>query len=153
MLPLDIVWGREVSRSFLKKKAWFLFTLVVFTVGQSILQHVISNNKTQRDNQRYAVFSCRIFIYVMGMPGFIYKLFNLWITACRTKEFIRVGGMPPILSYMLGWHFCASFLLTLMLMLMITLEPVIGCWDQGLRAETLFSAACPEANIFSVSIF
>ena len=75
MLPLDIVWGREASRSFLKKKAWFLFTLKVFTVGQSILQHVIFNNKTQRDNQRYAVLACRIFTYVMSMPGFSYKLF------------------------------------------------------------------------------
>ena len=43
VLLSDLVWGRVASRSFLKER--YLFTLMIFIVCQSILQHVTSDNK------------------------------------------------------------------------------------------------------------
>ena len=38
-LPSDAVWGRVAQRTFMFRKSWFLFTLVVFIAGQSILKY------------------------------------------------------------------------------------------------------------------
>ena len=77
VLLSDLMWGRVACRSFRRNTAWFLFTLVVFIVGHSVLQlHVTFNNKAQRGNQRYVVFGCRMVIFVMSMPGFIYQHFS-----------------------------------------------------------------------------
>ena len=35
----DTVWGRVAQRTSMFRKSWFLFTLVVFIAGQSILKY------------------------------------------------------------------------------------------------------------------
>merc|ERR1719253_31305 len=66
----DTVWGRLAQRTFLFRKSWFLFTLVVFIAGQSILKHLNEGENTE--SERLLVFSFRAFIYTFSMTQLLY---------------------------------------------------------------------------------
>lgn len=55
----DMVWERVAFRTFLSGKLWFLFTLVVFVLSQSILNHTQPHGADGPPAERIAIFSCR----------------------------------------------------------------------------------------------
>merc|ERR1719337_291720 len=46
VLVADIIWTKVAYRSFLYGKSWFFFTLVIFIVSQSILEHIRAGDPT-----------------------------------------------------------------------------------------------------------
>merc|ERR1719424_1174374 len=50
----DTVWAGLAQRAFFFRKSWFLFTLIVFIGGQSILKHLHDGDNT--DAERILLF-------------------------------------------------------------------------------------------------
>merc|ERR1719158_65922 len=66
----DTVWARLAQRTFLFRKSWFLFTLLVFIAGQSILKHLNEGENTELE--RNMVFGFRAFIYIFSLTQLLY---------------------------------------------------------------------------------
>merc|ERR1719482_919126 len=63
VLLADLVWSRVAMRSFIQRKAWFMFTLFIFVISQSILKG-LAEDDTENDSLRLAMFAFRVFIYL-----------------------------------------------------------------------------------------
>merc|ERR1719482_1166674 len=63
VLLSDLVWSRVAMRSFIQRKAWFMFTLFIFVISQSILKG-LAEDDTENDSLRLAMFAFRVFIYL-----------------------------------------------------------------------------------------
>merc|ERR1719352_1506150 len=66
VLLADLVWTRVALRSFIQRKLWFVFTLLVFVISQSIIKGLAAGNQEAED-LRYATFALRLFIYLFSM--------------------------------------------------------------------------------------
>jgi len=126
----DLVWSRVASSTFLNRKAWFLTTLAVFTLGQSILQHINEDRSAPKSEEnRIAIFACRLFIYAFSMMGFLFKHASKMFKSFRTRDFIKCFGIVPIPKYLFHWQDSVELLLALSLVAMLALEPVVWCAD------------------------
>jgi len=139
VLVSDLVWGRVAYRSFLFGKSWFFFSLLVFIVAQSILANIDANKRG--DGDRITVFACRCFIYLCSMTQLLYSHIREFVTAYKTKDTCKILCIP-IPKYLKQWEDAASFCLTLSLIVMLSLEPILWCWQyqNGVFAEE----HCPE---------
>jgi len=155
LLLTDMVWSKVASRTFLYNKSWFLFTLIVFLLSQSILEHINEGNKSLAE--RSALFGCRIFIYLFSMGvNFLFHVKSLYLSI-RKKDFSWYG-VVPVPVYLENWQDSASLLLTVLLILMVATEPIFHCVgnDEGnFTGSGLFTEECPEAKAsrFSYSVF
>merc|ERR1719269_127678 len=66
----DIVWSRVAMRSFIQRKSWFVFTLFMFVISQSIIKGSLEENP-DHEGTRYSIFVFRVFIYLFSMGGMI----------------------------------------------------------------------------------
>merc|ERR1719171_3277216 len=98
----DTVWGRLAQRTFLFRKSWFLFTLVVFISGQSILKHLNEGENTA--TERTLVFAFRAFIYTFSMTQLLYTHITKCFRQIREKKLVRLGGWIPIPAYLKSWQ-------------------------------------------------
>merc|ERR1711988_434639 len=138
----DTVWGRLAQRTFLFRKSWFLFTLVVFIGGQSILKHLNEGENSQ--TERILVFSFRAFIYTFSMTQLLYTHMTKCFRQIREKKIVWLYGWFPIPAYLRSWQDSAGFALLVMLTMMLILEPILWCinHDQGKQ----FFEECEEAD-------
>jgi len=152
VLVADIVWSRVAYRSFLWGKSSFLFTVAVFLVSQSILEH--HNNGDNGAAGRWAVFLCRAFIYLLSMSTLLYGHIVDTISAYKKKDTIRIGCIP-IPRYLRQWQDAASFCLTMSLVGMLVLEPIFWCFEAAGEHNKLFWERCPDrANLrFPYTVF
>jgi len=123
VLVIDIVWNRVAFRTFLYGRVWFLLTLVIFIISQSIFEKI--GDKTNGMAERIVVFCCRLFIYVLSMGAFIYSHVGSICKDVRAKDFAKVLGAIPVPSYLLQWQDGANAVLTLLLILMFVNEPIL----------------------------
>merc|ERR1719436_562229 len=63
VLLSDTVWARIASRAFLFRKLWFLLTLIMFIISQSVLENHGKHDGTREEGVRIALMVCRCFIY------------------------------------------------------------------------------------------
>jgi len=138
----DIVWGQVAQRTFLFRKSWFLFTLVVFIAGQSILKHLHDGENT--DTERVMLVSFRAFIYLFSMTELLYTHFTKCLKYVRKKKFIWLFGVVPIPSYLKSWQDSASFGLMTSLTFMLILEPILWCVNHDGGKQ--FYEKCQEAD-------
>merc|ERR1711988_1274007 len=147
----DTVWGRLAQRTFLFRKSWFLFTLVVFIAGQSILKHLHGgeNNATERN----LIFGFRAFIYTFSMTQLLWTHVTKCIRQLRKKDIIWIYGVIPMPAYLKSWQDSAGFCLMVALAMMLILEPIIWCFEHSGGKQ--FYEECPEAEDVSMpySIF
>merc|ERR1719181_2241560 len=138
----DTVWGRLAQRTFLFRKSWFLFTLVVFIAGQSILKHWNEGENTAME--RNMVFGFRAFIYTFSMTQLLWTHLSKSFRQIREKKIIWLYGWFPIPAYLKSWQDSAGFALMIMLTMMLILEPILWCinHDQGKQ----FFEDCEEAD-------
>merc|ERR1719352_642820 len=66
ILMADLVWSRVALRSFIQRKVWFIFTLFIFVVSQSVIKGLAQKDPDSAD-LRYATFALRVFIYLFSM--------------------------------------------------------------------------------------
>eukprot|EP00971_Amphidinium_carterae_P284389 5645984-Amphidinium_carterae.1 len=136
----NLVWSKVAYWRFLVDKAWSLLTLMVFLVSQTVIEHLHDN-----DNflawERYTVFGCRTFIYLSGLPMFIYRHGKLTISDVRAKRTTRLFGIK-VPGYLEEWKELMSLLLVVSLINMLCMEPILWCWPHS--ADKLFDAHCKE---------
>jgi len=140
VLLSDRVWTGVATRSFLFRKSWFLFTLLVFIVSQSVIEHLHAGEKT--DGERYTLFGIRTFIYIASMGQMIYNH-----TARSIKSYmkasthtVKVFGCIRIPSYLDNWQESANACLMICLILMFAFEPIVHCLQDN--HGILFSDLC-----------
>jgi len=121
----DLLWDRLVSRYFLIGKCWFLFTLTVFVVSQSILQHL--NEGYQDQATRTSIFMLRCFIYICSLGMLLRSQVILAARNWRAGEFVQVFGCLRVPQYLCRWKNSVSLALALVLMFMLSQEPIIWC--------------------------
>mmetsp|Transcript_98483 Transcript_98483/g.153896 ORF Transcript_98483/g.153896 Transcript_98483/m.153896 type:complete len:1144 (-) Transcript_98483:100-3531(-) len=151
VLLTDTVWGKVACQTFLHRKSWFLFTLLVFLAAQSILRHVNPDDKQSFD--RNLVFALRIFIYGVSMTQMVYTHAHKWHKAWKKSDFNWYFGKVPLPRYLDNWQEAIRFILMLILIGMLTIEPIIWCF--GDKDGELFTEECKASeNIeFTYSFF
>jgi hypothetical protein len=145
VLLSDTVWTRLACRAFLFRKSWFLFTLIVFIAGQSVLKHLNSGEKS--GTERILIFLFRMIVYSCSMTQLLYAHFTKIFISWKTKKFLKLAGCIRVPDYLAHWQESAGFGLMSMLFLMLILEPIVWCLsdDHG----KLFFEGCAEAERFS----
>merc|ERR1719321_2591198 len=98
----DIVWSRVAMRSFIQRKSWFVFTLFVFVLSQSIIKGALEANP-ENAGLRYAIFAFRLFIYIFSMGMMIFGHFSKIIGAFRRGDVIRFGKCA-VPMYLTNWQ-------------------------------------------------
>jgi len=121
----DMVWGRLANRYFLLGKCWFLFTLTVFIVSQSILQHL--NEGHQQQETRNAIVAFRCFIYVFSLGQLVRMQISSFVRDVKARNWGTLGGLVPVPDYLTSWKNGVSFVLMFLLMFMLSQEPIIWC--------------------------
>merc|ERR1719217_1467694 len=134
----DIVWSRVAMRSFIQRKAWFIFTLVIFVVSQSGIKGVLEANPEDK-NLMITIFAFRIFIYVFSMGTMIYSHFAKIVSSFRRGDVIRLGKCA-IPTYLSNWQEAFNLVLMFLLMFMLSTEPILHCF--GAEDVEMFSPYC-----------
>jgi len=138
----DIVWSRIAFRTFLYGKSWLLLTLVVFILGTAVLKDRGDSGRLSSQYDRDAVFCCRCFIYICSMGRLIYSHVRQGIQHYRSED-VELVFRVPVPSYLMRWQGQTSLLLTVVLFLMFTTEPIIRCFNHS--DYGLFTVSCPHA--------
>merc|ERR1711971_1160031 len=129
----------------IQRKLWFVFTLLVFVISQSIIKGLAQGNQEAED-LRYATFALRLFIYLFSMGQMIYGHASKVIGACRRGEVLYIGKCPfPV--YLTNWQESFNLVLMLILIGMLATEPILHCF--GSDGAELFATACPEVKDMS----
>jgi uncharacterized membrane protein YgcG len=150
VLLSDTVWNRLACRAFLFRKSWFLFTLVVFIAGQSVLKHWTNGDSTK--TERIMIFVLRVFIYCFSMVQLIFTHMNKICKGLRAKDTLKIGCIR-IPKYLTGWQESAGLGLMSMLVLMLLSEPIIWCLnDDGGNQFTQECDAGKDVK-FAYSVF
>ena len=109
---------------FSLQESWFLFTLVLFIAGQSILKYSHLDNL---DLERDLVAALRLFIYVFSMTQLIWMHGSKSLKQIRKKELIWLWGKIPIPAYLKSWQDSAGTCLTIPLVLILIFESILWC--------------------------
>jgi hypothetical protein len=148
----DLVWGRCAGRAFIYRKSWFIVTLVVFLVSQSIIKSLSGDDVTEV--LRLATFLFRSFIYTASMATMIFSHVGKMVRGYRKMDTFKVLGRIPIPSYLSNWQEAANFTLMCCLLVMLATEPILHCLDQA--GGEMFNTTCPASSrikVFPYSVF
>merc|ERR1719253_2598581 len=147
----DTVWGRLAQRTFLFRKSWFLFTLLIFIGGQSILKHLHSGENGELE--RTLVFSFRTFIYTFSMTQLLWTHLSKTFRQMRKKDFVILYGWIPVPAYLKSWQEAAGFCLMVMLVMVLVLEPILWCLNDGEGNQFFEKCAAADQVQMPYSIF
>jgi len=144
ILMADLVWSRVALRSFIQRKSWFIFTLLVFVTSQSIIKGLAQDDQ-DNESLRFATFALRIFIYLFSMGQMIFSHMGRVIGAYRKGDVERLGKCA-IPKYLTNWQDAFNFVLMCVLVLIMSTEPILHCLSN--EDVDMFATICPEiANI------
>merc|ERR1712187_1075654 len=147
----DLVWTRIASRSFLFRKSWFLFNILVFLASQSIIENLNDNPK---EAERIVVAACRGFIYLICLGNMLLQHASRTIKGYRKGDTFKPFFGIPLPKYLDNWQVVADLFLAGCLLAMACSEPVLHCLqDMG---DDLFTQDCKGAkidNFFHYSLF
>ena len=142
----DLIWSGMVRHRFVLDNAWLFFTLLLF-----VLSHGVLNHPEQQDHlfPRAKVFSCRLLIYLVALPGFIRSRVRYVREAIKENDLVMVRGIPLPQRYIENWREPASLLLAMCLLMSLCMEPIFHCFphaSSGFDGDGLFTELCPEAR-------
>eukprot|EP00929_Paragymnodinium_shiwhaense_P061748 TRINITY_DN30868_c0_g1_i1.p1 TRINITY_DN30868_c0_g1~~TRINITY_DN30868_c0_g1_i1.p1 ORF type:complete len:1153 (-),score=238.74 TRINITY_DN30868_c0_g1_i1:144-3602(-) len=150
VLLSDNVWSGVAQRTFIQRKIWFIFTLVIFVVSQSVLKAFKDaddedSSDDSAEGLRIATFVLRGFIYLFSMSHMLF-MHNVNIRdAVLKRDFaclFTVGRCSfSVPRYLTNWQDAFNLLLTVLLILMLCTEPIIHCMEND--GGVLFTEACP----------
>merc|ERR1719440_2148940 len=140
ILMADLVWGRVALRSFIQRKLWFVFTLVVFVMSQSVIKGMALKDLENAD-LRYATFALRLFIYLFSMGQMIYSHMGRIIGSCRRGDVVKLGKCP-IPTYLTNWQDAFNLILMFVLIAAMSTEPILHCLSNP--DVEMFATVCPE---------
>merc|ERR1719491_1847917 len=103
--------------------------------------------------ERTLVFAFRCFIYTLSMTQLLYTHVSKCLRQLRKREVMYVYGCLPVPAYLKSWQESAGLALAVVLVGMLTLEPIMWCMqdDQGKQ----FNEECTESEriLMPFSIF
>mmetsp|Transcript_44684 Transcript_44684/g.103258 ORF Transcript_44684/g.103258 Transcript_44684/m.103258 type:complete len:1213 (-) Transcript_44684:53-3691(-) len=144
VLLTDLIWSRVAYATFLFGKAWFVLTLIVFIVSQSVLHHLHDNPEGEgEDWERASIFGCRCFIYGCSLTQLLYMHMRKCIRSYRNGDVIRIWCIP-VPDYIEDKMELGNFLLMGSLIAMLSMEPIIHCW--GSDPDHMFVEYCAASK-------
>jgi len=144
VLLTDIIWSKVAYATFLFGKLWFVLTLLVFIISQSVLHHLHKNPEGGGEEwERASIFGCRIFIYCCSLPQLLYVHMRKVIRCYRNGDVVKVWRIP-LPDYIEDKMELGNFLLMGSLIAMLAMEPILHCW--GYDPHKNFLEYCPAAT-------
>eukprot|EP00927_Polykrikos_kofoidii_P030131 TRINITY_DN2598_c0_g1_i1.p1 TRINITY_DN2598_c0_g1~~TRINITY_DN2598_c0_g1_i1.p1 ORF type:complete len:1095 (-),score=162.84 TRINITY_DN2598_c0_g1_i1:273-3557(-) len=135
----DLVWTRVAMVAFIIRKSWFVFTLIVFVLGQAVFPWV-----EEDDVIRCLIFAFRCIIYVLSLGNLLVGHTRKSWLAYRKGNTIKLGRFVSIPDYLSNWQEPAQLLLALLLVTMLCTEPILYCLQSD--STGLFLYDCPEVG-------
>jgi hypothetical protein len=142
ILLADLVWSRVALRSFIQRKVWFIFTLLIFVVSQSVIKGMAQKDPDKED-LRYTTFALRIFIYLFSMGQMLYSHVGRIVSSYRHGDVITLGRCP-FPKYLTNWQDAFNLILMLVLIAAMSTEPILHCLSSP--DADLFATVCPEVK-------
>lgn len=126
VLVSDTMWKGIVRRHFLAKKIGFLISLFVFLGSQSILPKLASNDSGML-YLRIIILSGRVITYLFSMTRQIFFHGKKIFESYRMKDLYWFLRMIPLPKYLKDPQDFGTFVLVMLLIAMLTQEPMILC--------------------------
>eukprot|EP00927_Polykrikos_kofoidii_P013040 TRINITY_DN15679_c0_g1_i1.p1 TRINITY_DN15679_c0_g1~~TRINITY_DN15679_c0_g1_i1.p1 ORF type:complete len:1094 (-),score=158.59 TRINITY_DN15679_c0_g1_i1:516-3737(-) len=143
VLLSDLVWSRVASTTFMRRKSWFLVTLVAFVISQSVLSGI-----DKGEGERIVTFILRSFTYVFSLGGMIFAhTVRIW-KAYSTADTLVLFDRIPVPSYLVNWQEVANVVLMVLLVVLLATEPILHCWKHN--SGELFTDGCLEVEVLVV---
>ena len=150
VLLADLVWNRVACRSFMYKKSWFLFTLFVFLLSQSVLKSIEESSEATR----IVTFAFRASIYLFSMTELIFTHIGSIVKGYRKGETVTVLRCIRVPAYLENWQDSGKLVLAVCLIIMLASEPILHCiHDDGGKMFNTNCAASDQTKIFPYSVF
>eukprot|EP00929_Paragymnodinium_shiwhaense_P098176 TRINITY_DN5969_c3_g1_i1.p1 TRINITY_DN5969_c3_g1~~TRINITY_DN5969_c3_g1_i1.p1 ORF type:complete len:546 (-),score=131.26 TRINITY_DN5969_c3_g1_i1:704-2140(-) len=148
----DVLWRGVAMRSFLRRKIWFVATLLVFVTSQSVvkgLNHSYTDEDDTKEALRTTSFVLRSFIYLFSMGQMLLSHSTKVFTAFRKRDVVafqitkRTSLKVP--TYLTQWQDALNLVLMLVLVVMLCTEPILWCLEEAPEG-TLFVDTCPAVS-------
>jgi hypothetical protein len=150
----DLVWTRIAGPNYFMRKSWFIFTLMLFVLAQSIFEQ---NDVFELEGRLISIFCLRMFIYLFSLGQLLYNQLSLTIHAYRKGLTMRMFGVP-IPKFLENWQDTSSMALVVCLLVMLASEPMFHCMGESEAdgSKVLFTESCPkhkDHRVFPYSFF
>ena len=153
-LTTDLIWSRFAAFQFLRNKFWFLLTLGIFFVSQSILKEQTGVEEVFEAN--VARFVLRLWLYLAGMCG-LYSVVKNVASEYSCGQVIRTSTIRTIHipRSMTDAKQIGRLALVWVLMAMLAFEPILRCAStmDSQNQYLLFTSRCgveEEIRIYSM---
>eukprot|EP00929_Paragymnodinium_shiwhaense_P110898 TRINITY_DN781_c2_g1_i3.p1 TRINITY_DN781_c2_g1~~TRINITY_DN781_c2_g1_i3.p1 ORF type:complete len:1089 (-),score=249.14 TRINITY_DN781_c2_g1_i3:119-3385(-) len=130
----DVVWSGLASRAFITKKAWLVFTLIVFVICQSVLKSVLLDDPSNKALP-YVIFVFRGFIYLFSMGAMVFSHTSRILRSLRTGDVVRLAQRFAVPTYLSNWQETANLVLAFFLIAMLCTEPMLYCLSDDTKDE------------------
>eukprot|EP00929_Paragymnodinium_shiwhaense_P113813 TRINITY_DN820_c3_g1_i6.p1 TRINITY_DN820_c3_g1~~TRINITY_DN820_c3_g1_i6.p1 ORF type:complete len:1139 (-),score=291.44 TRINITY_DN820_c3_g1_i6:390-3713(-) len=137
VLLSDVIWRRVALFSFLSRKMWFIFTLFVFVISQSILKGY--NRDHSGEASRIAAVILRLFIYLCSMGQMLFVHMGKIMGAYKSGNTVQLGKLK-LPAHLGNWQESFGLFLVFILILMLCTEPILHCMAD--EDAPLFSDQC-----------
>lgn len=126
---LDLLWDKLALRYFLMDRVLTVFNCIIFILSECILSHpsVLQISSMMPK----VVFGGRCLVYTMGFLRLVYWHTLEICNAYRHKALSNVHGVW-VPQYLTRGAAIISFILTLDMLAMMTVEPLFHCMGQGI---------------------
>jgi len=122
ILVSDTTWRGVVVRQFILSKVWFIVSLAIFMMSQAILPNVADSSGVIA----YAVLAGRAVNYILSMGRLFISHVSRSLKSYRLKDTFKVMCIR-LPGYLVDMYLAASLVLLLLLVLMLTHEPMLYC--------------------------
>ncbi|CAE6949456.1 unnamed protein product [Symbiodinium natans] len=153
-LTTDLIWSRFAALHFLWRRCYFLLTLCLFFVSQSVLKEHTAAEEVFEANVARCVL--RLWLYIASLCG-LYGFVKDVAIECRRGQVIRTSILPiPIPKSFASAKKLGQAALVWVLMFMLVFEPILRCastWMDKNSQYLLFTTHCgveEEIRIYSV---
>jgi hypothetical protein len=143
VLVSDTMWKGIVRRHFLARKIWFLLSLLVFMLSQSILPSILGDSQDEElAYLRWIIFSGRVINYTCSMGRLAFNHTRKIYFAYAKGEYVWFLGILPLPKYLKDPSDLAAFVLYFFLIGMAVNEPMGYCF----RSPDFPTEECSEAS-------
>jgi len=116
------LWHGVVSRQFMLSKLWFILSLVILMVSQTLLPEYRESFEV-----RVATLVCRILTYLLTLMVLLAQHSRDIVVAYMHRDTVRIFRRIPVPRYLTEFYHLASLMLMICLILMLSYEPFIYC--------------------------
>jgi len=140
-LTTDLIWSRFAAFQFLFGRCYFLMTLCLFFVSQSLMKGKKDSEESLEVN--VARFALRLWLYIPSLSGLFYSLVKDIVTDIAWGRMSRTG-CAPIPKTLTSVKQVGRLLLTFVLIGMFVFEPILWCSSTWMNSSQvlIFSTEC-----------